>query len=107
MAKLLPAKEVQQFLKCHMTYDDYSFHQIFMIYKSVMNRNGFLKYRTMSADSLRKRLNEWSDVDGSWLGKKGDKGNTMYFKYEPPKRKCIDFKRAKALVNKIWEPMKW
>jgi len=107
MAKQLPVKEVQQFLQCNMTYDNYSFHQIFMIYRSVMNRNGFLEYKPMSADSLRRRLQEWSDVDGSWLGKKGARGSTTYFKYEPPKRHCIDFKRAKAFINKVWEPMKW
>lgn len=107
MAKQLPVKDVQQFLQNNMTYGDYNFHQIFMIYKEVMNRNGFLEYKPMGAVSLRKRLQEWSDVDGSWLGKKGVRGDTIYFKYEPAKHHCIDFTKAREFLARAKEPKSW
>ena len=104
--KLLPSKIVVQFLLDNMTFDDYDFNEMYSLYTRIMGRDKFLEFKVMGRDSLRKRLQEWSDVPGGLLGRKGTRADTIYFKSEPAKGRCIDFSRVKEFLERgkrLWK----
>jgi len=66
MAKL-SRKHLQQFMRDNMTYDEYSFDQMFMLYKELLNRDGMLEYEPMSIGTLKRLINEWANAEDGWL----------------------------------------
>jgi len=67
MAKTIPRATLQQFLRDNMTYQEYSFDEMWMLYTEILSREGMLEYKPMYGDSLRRALNQWADVEGGWL----------------------------------------
>ncbi len=66
MAKL-SRKHLQQFLRNNMTYDEYNFNQLFMLYSEILGRDGMLEYEPMSSYSFKRLTSQWAHVEGGWL----------------------------------------
>ena len=53
------------------TDTDYSLDEVEVFYKKIMNWSEFCELATVEKDTLRKRLEQWCEVDGGWMVKKG------------------------------------
>jgi hypothetical protein len=108
--KTLSGKSTQQILISNMLYDEYELREIYLIYTAIMNRDYYLKFKVMSEDSLRRRLQAWASVEGGWLIKKGDRSEAVYYKrcckQSDMSRKTWK-QRAAALFNRAKEPKSW
>jgi len=103
MDNRLPHKDLQELIRNNMGSQERTFDQVFMIYMELMNRDHFVrKYKPMSAQSLRQRLREWSDVDRGWLVMKGDRKSAIYF-VRPEVSACkMSHLHAKAMKLLDW-----
>lgn len=108
--KTLSGKTTQEILIANMGYDEYELRDVYSIYSLIMNRDYFLKFKVMSEDSMRRRLQVWSSVDGSWLIKKGRGAETIYYK-RCCKSSDMSKKTWKEMADKLWakakEPKSW
>ena len=78
----LSAAKFQRELRAKMLYDkEYSIDELYVIYKSMVSLDFNLQYKIVSEKTFSNKLTEWSNVDNSWLIKKGKGKNAMYHKW--------------------------
>lgn len=72
---------LQELLFNDMTYEEYEFPKLFVIYLSIMNSRPYKgKFQVMGKDSLRRRFNEWSATKGGWVIKNSKRVKIIYYK---------------------------
>lgn len=99
--KKLSAKELQIFLKSNMGYRRYTFDELYYMYSEILNRDLLISYKLMKRDSFRRRLKEWSSVEGGWLVKEGQQNHLTYYAQEP--EVCCKFSALYDKAMKIYQ----
>jgi len=63
--------------------EGYTLDTLYIGYLRIMKRDSFCELRIVKKDSLRKRLNNWCEVDDGWLCKDVSGDVVKYYKREP------------------------
>lgn len=80
MKRVSPEK-LQRELKAKMLDGEHTMTELYSIYTSMMSIDFDMRYQIMEKKTFNNRLTEWSNVEGSWLVKKGVGKNALYHKW--------------------------
>ena len=80
----------------------YSLDEVYGFYYKLMFRDSFCQLTLIKKDSLRKRLNQWCEVEGGWLRKDASGDVVMYYKREPVVN-CPFLNLVEWVRSKVWK----
>ena len=104
MKRVSPEK-LQRELKAIMRDGQYRVDEMYSLYLNMMRLDFDLQYQIMTPKTFSNKLTEWSNVEGSWLIKKGIGKGALYHK-RCCQRSDITRQEWRQRANRLYERIK-